>query len=118
MSAHEAILFTFERNPEGVDYYFVPADSGLSINLIGAMLTLDGLYINTDRSPETDDQWKAWEYVNAAMTEEARHLDQKNAHNQNRFHAKLLPFKLDMETKNLTFQVSGNFRLVRTGTIL
>lgn len=119
MSAtHEAILFSFERNPEGVDFYFIPADSGLSINLIGAIRTLDGLYINTDRSPKTDEQWKAWEYANAAMTEEARHLDHKNEHNQNRFHAKLLPFQIGTQATDLKFDCADHFRLVRSGMIL
>lgn len=121
MAAHDAILFSYELNPEGVDFFFIPENSDLDKNLIGAIRTLDGLYINTQQQPQTELQWKAWEYVNAAMTKNAESLDSNNAHNQNRFHAALLPFKVDndVETrKKVSFSIDGNLRFIRSGMIM
>jgi len=119
MSVHEAILLAFEQLPEKVDYYFIPANSKLSENMIGAILVMDGLIINTDEcSPETEQQWKAWEYLNAAVTTKEEHLCRVNKFNQNRFYAKLVPYALKFGEKYPAFSVENHFRLVRTGIIL
>lgn len=113
---HKAILFVYEMNPESVEFFFIPANSGLNKNLIGALHKLDGVLVNTDRGPKDDLTWKAWEYVNAAMTDEEWNLNHENPYNANRFYAQLLPFKLSSTTR-YTFETKS-FSLIRSGTIL
>ena len=114
---HPPIIFIYELNPEGFDTYYIPADS-LGVNLYGALKTIDGLMVNTDKGPKTEAQWKAWGYVDAAMTEFESDLSKENENEQNRFAVQLVPFKLERMKRNVSFLAEGEVLIIRAGTIL
>lgn len=115
------ILFAYESNPEYTDYYLIPADAEMSVNLRKAVIGINGFMINGDDAAEDAKVWKHWAYVNAALTVDSKHLDQNNTYNENRFHGMLLEYKLDAAefgVEGPLIEHVGPLLLIRAGIIM
>ena len=115
------ILFMYNSVPEYTDFYLIPAEAEMSVNLRKAVLGIDGLMVNASDVDNDSKVWKHWAYVLAAITENADHLDSRNEFDANRFHGHLLEFKLTQEelgSGGLKLQTSGDLVLVRAGCIM
>ena len=125
------ILFAYESNPEYTNYYLIPHDAEMSVNLRKAIIGINGFMVNGTDAPADAKVWKHWAYVNAAITKEREHLDNNNVHNENRFFGMLNGFQLE-EAKQLgesvsfdlndpllvTINLNGPLLLVRAGIIM
>lgn len=99
--------------------FFVPDESKLPKNLLGAIKKLHGVYCNSDKF--TEEHYKSWAYISAAMTAErnARHLSSKNEFKENRFAHLLEQYRIDgqhIAEPPMTFIAEGPLHIVQTGS--
>jgi hypothetical protein len=115
------ILFVYESNPEYTNYYLIPSDAEMSVNLRKAVIGLNGFIVNATDMPEDAKVWKHWAYVNAAITKERENLDAANAYEENRFFGMLNGFQIDEGAvfgEQTLIDLNGPLLLVRAGIIM
>uniref|UniRef100_A0AB39CER9 Uncharacterized protein n=1 Tax=Pseudomonas phage HRDY3 TaxID=3236930 RepID=A0AB39CER9_9VIRU len=112
------VLLSYERIPDSIDFYFIPANSPVPLTLLHAILRLDQVFINhIGKSPDGERGEKDAAYLQAALARDTSDLDAKNEHGENRFFAVLEDYRLNPD-EPAAIQVDGQLKIIRTGFIL
>lgn len=105
-----ALLLSVDFVEDVRHLYFVPDESVIPPNLMRALEKMHGVYCNSEEFETSF--WKAWDYVNAAICADPKHLDQKNEHNQNRFAHILVQYRIDLPyVQDPDFGAAMNFEV-------
>lgn len=102
-----------------LNVYYIRDESVLPKNLLEAIKKLHGVYCNSEDF--TEDHYKPWAYVSAAMTAKRNpnHLSAINEFNENRFAHLLEQYRIDRGHRDddpMVFTTEGPLYIVQTGS--
>jgi hypothetical protein len=113
----DSILLCYEQIPEEIAFFYIPSISDVPLPLLHALIRLDDVYVNhLTKSPDTERADKDVAYLQAATCDDAKHLDETDQYQQNRFFNLLNKYRINQ--KSFSFDPGGFVHLIRTGIFL
>lgn len=113
----ESILLCYEQIPEEIAFFFIPSISDVPLPLLHALIRLDDVYVNhLTKNPDTERADKDVAYLQAAVCDDVKHMDEIDQYQQNRFFNLLNKYRVTQT--NYSFDPGGPVHLIRTGILL
>lgn len=111
------ILLCYEQIPEEIAFFYIPSLSDVPLPLLHAIVRLEDVYVNhLTKSPDSERADKDVAYLQAAVCDDVKHLDETDQYQQNRFFNLLNKYRINQ--KSFSFDPGGFVHLIRTGILL
>lgn len=111
------ILLCYEQIPEEIAFFYIPSLSDVPLPLLHAIVRLEDVYVNhLTKSPDSERADKDVAYLQAAVCDDVKYLDELDQYQQNRFFNLLNKYRINQ--KSFSFDPGGFVHLIRTGILL